>query len=574
MPAPSALGSTINLTAADGAVAEGYLYDAWGNYRELDVADPANPGNPLFDATPDLDSAGLYAWESYLANIQSAFDPSLDPPASSPASWNRFTYTGHEFDPATGLYYFKARFYDPELGRFASEDPYLGDPTTPPSLGRYLYAYANPLLFVDLSGYSAYRVREGDSLSDIARKQNVRLGDLVTANQTAGVIRDPNQIAAGQEIWVPDVRQAGDVSIYSRDDAHATTVVYERIDDEGNYHFRRYQQSRSPAVGLTYDSETRRWSSAASGGPANWSMSANDWGDLPDPGDWDLPPGGFGRGRSPAGGSSIMAGFDWDVFRQGVARRSLDLGLNVGTMGGWAEIQAGIENGTVTDRASAARAAATGVFKTITLGGGEAAVDAYAEGQNFWGVSGAAAGGVGRTVLPIEEAGIMLDPNRSGWEKAQAGGSGAIKVAGVFLGISVIKKSASAGEISKYLGQGFTPEQSQYLAQQYSGLGHHFFRREWNLPKWLTESPFSDRKPKGISRGDFYELHFKSDPTFYGTKFPKSIGGTWSGSRIGLKKPGPVGRVWYGSPTPLKVTTGAGLLGAGGVMGWYFEKSE
>mgnify|MGYP000903252323 CR=1 FL=1 len=104
------------------------------------------------------DKNGLYAWESYLANIQSAYDPtSPEPPASSLAAWNRLTYTGHEFDPETGLYYFKARFYDPELGRFASADPYLGDTLTPPSLHRYLYAHANPLTFVDLTGYLAYR---------------------------------------------------------------------------------------------------------------------------------------------------------------------------------------------------------------------------------------------------------------------------------------------------------------------------------------------------------------------------------------------------------------------------------
>jgi len=104
------------------------------------------------------DKNGLYARESYLANIQSAYDPtSPEPPASSLAAWNRLTYTGHEFDPETGLYYFKARFYDPELGRFASADPYLGDSLTPPSLHRYLYAYANPLTFVDLTGYLAYR---------------------------------------------------------------------------------------------------------------------------------------------------------------------------------------------------------------------------------------------------------------------------------------------------------------------------------------------------------------------------------------------------------------------------------
>ena len=151
-----ALGSTVHLTGLGGSVQQAYLYDAWGNYRELDVTDPADPGDPLFDATPDLGPDGLYAWESYLAKVQGAWSPvSLLPSPDTSADWNRFTYTGHEFDPETGLYYFKARFYDPELGRFASEDPYLGDPTTPPSLHRYIYAHANPLLYVDLSGYFA-----------------------------------------------------------------------------------------------------------------------------------------------------------------------------------------------------------------------------------------------------------------------------------------------------------------------------------------------------------------------------------------------------------------------------------
>jgi|GEM_PF-3956288 len=33
------------------------------------------------------------------------------------------SYTGKEFDTDTGLYYFNARWYDPELGRFITEDP-------------------------------------------------------------------------------------------------------------------------------------------------------------------------------------------------------------------------------------------------------------------------------------------------------------------------------------------------------------------------------------------------------------------------------------------------------------------
>jgi len=169
-----------------GAVPAAYLYDAWGYYRELDVTDPANPGNPLFDATPDLGPDSLYAWASYLANIQSAYDPtSPEPPAPSPAAWNRLTYTGHEFDPETGLYYFKARFYDPELGRFYSKDPYLGDSLTPPILHRYLYAHANPLSFVDLTGYLAYRYFGREADRDQERPY------VVAEIETADVYRHP-----------------------------------------------------------------------------------------------------------------------------------------------------------------------------------------------------------------------------------------------------------------------------------------------------------------------------------------------------------------------------------------------
>ena len=42
---------------------------------------------------------------------------------STGANLTRYTYTGREFDSDTGLYYYRARWYDPKVGRFISEDP-------------------------------------------------------------------------------------------------------------------------------------------------------------------------------------------------------------------------------------------------------------------------------------------------------------------------------------------------------------------------------------------------------------------------------------------------------------------
>ncbi|MDJ0838753.1 MAG: polymorphic toxin-type HINT domain-containing protein [Acidobacteriota bacterium] len=66
--------------------------------------------------------------------------------------YNRFGFTGHEYDPETNLTYAKARFYDPDVGIFASTDPEMGDFNQPPSLHRYMYGNANPLLYTDPDG--------------------------------------------------------------------------------------------------------------------------------------------------------------------------------------------------------------------------------------------------------------------------------------------------------------------------------------------------------------------------------------------------------------------------------------
>jgi RHS repeat-associated protein len=62
-------------------------------------------------------------------------------------------FTGQRFDTSTGLAFYHARYYDPQLGRFVSPDPIVQDPTDPQTLNRYAYVRNNPVNLVDPSGY-------------------------------------------------------------------------------------------------------------------------------------------------------------------------------------------------------------------------------------------------------------------------------------------------------------------------------------------------------------------------------------------------------------------------------------
>ncbi len=95
------LGSITHVTDEDGNVLNRYEYDAFGNFT-------------LKEETVE----------------------------------NRFGFAGEQYDPAANLYYLRARFYNPVIGRFIQEDTYYGD-----GLNLYTYCHNNPVGYVDPSGH-------------------------------------------------------------------------------------------------------------------------------------------------------------------------------------------------------------------------------------------------------------------------------------------------------------------------------------------------------------------------------------------------------------------------------------
>ena len=59
---------------------------------------------------------------------------------------NRILYTGQQYDQETGQYYLRARYYNPDIGRFINEDP-IKD-----GLNWYAYCGNNLIMFVEQSG--------------------------------------------------------------------------------------------------------------------------------------------------------------------------------------------------------------------------------------------------------------------------------------------------------------------------------------------------------------------------------------------------------------------------------------
>jgi len=103
-----------------------------------------------------LDSVIALTDDSGVIKTTYSYDPFGNTTVSGETSDNPFQYTGREND-GTGLYYYRARYYSPELQRFASEDPielWGGD------VNFYAYVWNNPVNLVDPDGLATKKSKK------------------------------------------------------------------------------------------------------------------------------------------------------------------------------------------------------------------------------------------------------------------------------------------------------------------------------------------------------------------------------------------------------------------------------
>ena len=164
-------GDVERIFDASGNLVCRYYYDAWGNHSVIDPRPPVT-GNVLCGELTITGKQGVSVDPEFIGNV------------------NPFRYRGYYFDCETGLYYLNSRYYDPRTGRFINaDDPRVLPVETmmPNGANLFMYAYNNPVMFTDSTGYGFL------------------LGMVVSAMIAGALIRGTTNaisaIAAGQDGW-------------------------------------------------------------------------------------------------------------------------------------------------------------------------------------------------------------------------------------------------------------------------------------------------------------------------------------------------------------------------------------
>jgi RHS repeat-associated protein len=153
---------TVALTDGSKTIQEVYDTDAYGN-------------------TLAFDTAGGGGWFG-------------DDDAATTAPACPYLFTGRRYDPETEIYYYRARYYHPEMGRFVSKDP----EQRPKGMGIYAYASGIPTGRLDPTGTSDNHYRRRDELQrkrddlELRRDEALEHNDKATADAFDGQIEEVN----------------------------------------------------------------------------------------------------------------------------------------------------------------------------------------------------------------------------------------------------------------------------------------------------------------------------------------------------------------------------------------------
>jgi len=109
-----------------------YLYDGQGSVRAL------TDGTGTVTDTYDYSAFGELLRETH---------------PLGPATSNNYRFQGEQLDPDTGLYYLRARYMNPAIGRFQTMDGFEGLREEPKTLHKYVVFSNDPIGQIDPSGY-------------------------------------------------------------------------------------------------------------------------------------------------------------------------------------------------------------------------------------------------------------------------------------------------------------------------------------------------------------------------------------------------------------------------------------
>ncbi|MCC5626098.1 RHS repeat domain-containing protein, partial [Nostoc sp. CHAB 5715] len=145
------LESTDLITDGSGNLISNYIYGGSSSpFMRLDAS-----GNAVYYLTDAMGSViGLADGQGASAGkfIYDAFGNILSQTGGDNAGGGDFRFQGQWLESESGLYYFRARDYDPATGLFLSRDPVDIIDMEPESFNPYQFVYNNPFVYSDPSG--------------------------------------------------------------------------------------------------------------------------------------------------------------------------------------------------------------------------------------------------------------------------------------------------------------------------------------------------------------------------------------------------------------------------------------